>query len=251
MKTTAIVILVILGVIVAAGWALFFVIKKRLREFSRAAFGTDSLQEGMERNLKELSDTPKSVSGMTRIYLPQIQEDFPEFSLEEMRRKSENLLVSSLLAVTREAPDMMAEASEDLREQIRLWVENNRQQGVREQFQAVRIHQTEITRYRKDAGYCVLILQSSVEYQYSRQKCAQPPAKETSEFRKIQTRYNQEWMYVQDISRLPSNIRGISFCCPNCGAPVTGLGEKVCEYCGSAIIPVNIRVWSLNRIEEA
>lgn len=244
MKMTAIVILVILGILVAAGWVLFFVIKKRLREFSRAAFGTDSFQEGMERNLKELSDTPKSVSGMTRIYLPQVQEDFPEFSLEEMKRKSENFLISSLLAVTREDPEMLTEASADLKEQIRLWVENNRQQGVRERFQAVKIHQTEITRYKKEAGYCVLVLQSSIEYQYSRQECGEKS-------RKIQTRYNQEWMYVQDISRVPAHVRGISCSCPNCGAPVTNLGKKVCEYCGSAVIPVNIRAWSLNRIEEA
>ena len=38
--------------------------------------------------------------------------------------------------------------------------------------------------------------------------------------------------------------------CPNCGAPVTDLGERVCPYCGGAVEPVNVRVWELHRIEE-
>ena len=38
--------------------------------------------------------------------------------------------------------------------------------------------------------------------------------------------------------------------CPNCGAPVTRLGSKFCEYCGSGLREISVRVWSINRIAE-
>lgn len=55
------------------------ILRQKLREFSRTVFGTDSLREGLERQQLELSETPKSLSSMTRVYLPQIARDFPEF----------------------------------------------------------------------------------------------------------------------------------------------------------------------------
>ena len=39
--------------------------------------------------------------------------------------------------------------------------------------------------------------------------------------------------------------------CPNCGAPVTILGQKKCEYCGSALTVINRHVWTLSRIYES
>ena len=39
--------------------------------------------------------------------------------------------------------------------------------------------------------------------------------------------------------------------CPNCGAPVTNLGAKFCEYCGAGIIELNVHAWSFENIEEA
>ena len=39
--------------------------------------------------------------------------------------------------------------------------------------------------------------------------------------------------------------------CPNCGAPVTNLGAKFCEYCGAGIVELNVHAWSFENIEEA
>lgn len=193
-----------------------------------------------------MEGTPKSVAGMTKLYLPRIEKDFPEFSYAELKRKSENLLTECFYAVEACSLETMSDASEDLKEQIRLWIEKNRAQGIQEQFHGIKIHRTEITGYQKTAGYCMVILQSALEYRYSR-----VPEDGTAEPVRVQTRYNQEWMYVQDVSKLPEGMRQMSCNCPNCGAPVSRLGAKFCEYCGSAVIPINIRAWSLNRIEEA
>lgn len=39
--------------------------------------------------------------------------------------------------------------------------------------------------------------------------------------------------------------------CPNCGAPLSGVGAKVCEYCGSPIIEMNIYSWNFSKVAEA
>jgi len=38
--------------------------------------------------------------------------------------------------------------------------------------------------------------------------------------------------------------------CPNCGAPIPMLGAKHCEYCGCAIIELNIHAWAFHHVEE-
>ena len=38
--------------------------------------------------------------------------------------------------------------------------------------------------------------------------------------------------------------------CPNCGAPVKKLGAMYCEYCGSAVTPINLKVWTLHKFYE-
>ena len=59
-----------------------------------------------------------------------------------------------------------------------------------------------------------------------------------------------ELMYVQDAEKLAPGATAYVVVCPQCGAPITSLGSKHCAYCGSAIEPVNSRVWSLGRIQE-
>lgn len=71
--------------------ALFFVMFK-IRQISREFFGTSSLIEGLKRQEALEDDTPKSVSGMTRVELPRIEKDFPEFHWPEWKQRCENQL---------------------------------------------------------------------------------------------------------------------------------------------------------------
>lgn len=43
---------------------------------------------------------------------------------------------------------------------------------------------------------------------------------------------------------------GLGLNCPNCGAPISTLGHKHCEYCGSPVIEYNINVWTFSNVEE-
>ncbi len=221
----------------------------RIRVFSRAVFGTPDLIEGFRRQEELYESTPKSVSGMTQLELPRILRDFPEFHWPEWRQRCENRLKEYLRAVERRSGGRQSGFSGPLQEQLRLRIEDMKARGLRESFGDIRIHQTEIMRYEKAAGLCRILVQSAVEYRHALhregEEEAPPRAKE-------QHRYRMELVYIQDLQKVSRNssIRGAGMHCPNCGAPVTGLGERHCAYCGGAIEPFSVRVWSLHRIEE-
>lgn len=232
--------------------------RKRIRDFSKMAFGTASLADGLKQQQETLQSTPKSISDMTRLCLPQIEKDFPEFSWQELKQRSERQLAELLEAIEAQDLSKLREASGELKRQTRLWIESDREQGIHEQFDNIIIHQTGISRYTKSSGSCSILLQSAVEYRY-----AQIPAADGTDsgaksdnriaipdMERRQTRYEMEWLYIQDADQFPAETRALSVNCPNCGAPVKNLGAKSCEYCGSSIEPLNIRVWALDRIEE-
>ena len=74
----------ILAVLTAAGVTVYI----KVRRLSESLLGTPDVTEGINRIRENVSTTPKSVSGMTRLMEPQIKRDFPEFVWEQFKRKS-------------------------------------------------------------------------------------------------------------------------------------------------------------------
>lgn len=235
--------------LVAAAVGAVLVIRRKLRRFSRAAFGADTLGEGLARQRQALAQTPKSVSGMTRLCLPQIQADFPDFDFPACRQRAENTLRSVLLSIDAGELQGLEDASSALRRQVELQIADNRRQGREAHYQDIVIHQTEIARYLKEAGRCVIRLQSAVEYRYYALADGRVVAGDREQ--DTQTKYNIELHYIQDPSLLPDNAGdALGLVCPSCGAPVTGLGVKSCAYCGTTVQEVLDRVWQINRYDE-
>lgn len=226
---------------------LVLVLLKKAERFSRSLFGTKSLAEGLRRQERELSRTPKSVSGMTRIYEPRLLKDFPELNWRELQRRAEQWMLAYFSAISQGKDGLPEDASEALRGQLALRLRENRRRQVRERFEEVVIHDTQIANYERKQGICVLTLQSAVGYIHYREKDG--VLLEGDRTLAVQTKYNIPWMYVQDASA--ANLdRALGATCPSCGAPITGLGAKKCEYCGLAVTPVNVQVWILQGFYE-
>lgn len=247
MSSGWIVFLAVMSAVLIGGTMIYHSIKRKMEEISLAAFGSKSLAEGLRSQADILAETPKSVSGMTRIFQPQIQRDFPDFHLEQFKNKVENLLVAVLEAVTTERIDLQEEVSLELITQVENCIAANRAAGIREVYSDIKVHRTEISDYRKKEGTCTIIFQSAVEYYHYREKDGQ--LVDGNRERKEQTKYNTELLYIQD-EKLAKAGNAVGTTCPNCGAPITELGRMRCEYCGAAVTPINLKVWTFHQIYE-
>lgn len=239
-------VLIILLLLIIGGGIVCYLVYLIKNTAETVTFGLNLLKTGLEQQENEIEVTPKSVNGMTSLCIPRITKDFPEFNWHEFKQKAENMLKSALLAITKENTALITDASDDLQTQIALIISDNRDQHIKETYQTITIHQTEITDYRKTAGTCIITLQTAAGFLHTRKKDGILIFGSDTALR--QTRFNIELLYIQDADQVEGNA--LSITCPSCGAPVKGVGQKLCSYCGCAIKEVNIRAWALNRYYE-
>ena len=245
---TIIILVLILVIFGCIAYAVYRV-KNAVRSFSRAAFGTDSLKEGFAQVEQEYASTPKSVSAMTSLYLPNIKREFPEFQYDEMKVRAENVLTSYLMAVTAGDASRLTEGSRELKDQLEMYITQLKGQGEKERYESIKLHRTEIANYQKRNGRCTITFQIALQYRYSRWD---ENGKAVEDSGMTQERYNVEVVYIQDRS-LVEDERDLSLGinCPNCGAPISGLGSKVCEYCGTPVVELNIYAWTFHKVSKA
>lgn len=246
--TIIIVVILVIFSLILANLLKISGLNEIFRAFSRMnSFGRTSVFDAMEAARELEKDTPASIAAMTSIYLPKIMKDFPELNYEEMKNTSETILKSFFQCINKGELDKGKISGENLREIVRQRIDSNKALGKKEVFREIKIHRTEIRDYVSKGSFCRITLQSAVEYKYSENEIVSPTEK-------CQTKWNQEWLYIQDPDKLPNSIKasdGFGLVCPNCGGPVKSIGQRACEYCGSAIVPINMKVWELHEIKKA
>lgn len=248
MGVTAIIILSLILAIIITLMAAFFYIKKKLSEYSRAMYGTSDIKEGIDRAKSEMEQTPKSVSAMTSIFLPKIMKDFPEFNYDEMRAMSKDVLTGYLMAVNSMNMSDFKYDGLDLRRKLEQHIMKLSSKNMREHYENIKIHRTEISNYKKTKGRCIITFQSSVETLHYVTDDSGRVTEGDKEY-KLQTKFDTDLLYIQDRD-LVGDTESASFglTCPNCGGPVKSLGTKVCEYCGAGIVEINIHSWEFCEI---
>ncbi len=192
----------------------------------------------------DMPEEKKNVTGMTSIYEPLILKDFPDFNKEMLYNKVEtslkaifNSLESKKISETSDLEiihDTLEEQIEDLK---------SRKLDVR--YDDVKFHRHAIKGYKKANGIATIITSSTLEYYYKGEK------NKSYINNKKQTRYTCEFVYAYDSNllkenkdlNLDANVFVVN--CPNCGAPLNNISEKMCIYCGSKINDVNMKIWKI------
>lgn len=234
-----IIILVLLLIIIGIIYYAYRRIRWSIRRFSLSIFGTNSLLKGFSNVQNEYAATPKSVSSATDLYLPSIIRDFPEFHYEEMKERAQNVLMSYLKSIDAQDKKMLTEGTNELKEKLEMYIDSLRQMNKQEHYEQIKIHRTEIHKYKKMKGRCSVIFQSAIEF-----------FQDASKGIKKQAKFNIELIYIQDQDYVDNQgDQGLGLNCPNCGAPISTLGAKTCEYCDTAIVEFNIRIWNFSDVK--
>lgn len=246
----ATIIRIVAGIVVVICVLLIihFVLDK-VRKLTGIIYGINSLLEGMKTQEIEYANTPKNVSSGTGIYLPQIMRDFPEFHLEEMKQKAEEIIFAYLLSIHEQKEDLLdrEDVTKELKNKLNMKIRALQSNNSFERYEQIKFHRTEIHRYRKERGRTSIVFQSAVGHIFYVEKKGKVVRGRKDRF--TQNRYNVEMCYIQDREKATRNEdTGYSLHCPNCGAVITSLGNKQCPYCGSGVREYNIRVWYFNDV---
>ncbi|MBQ2803491.1 MAG: zinc ribbon domain-containing protein [Lachnospiraceae bacterium] len=244
-----IILLVLILILIGIIYYVYRRIKRKVEGYSNMFFGTTDLRKVAKELEVEEATTPKSVSSATSIYLPQIMKDFPEFHYDEMKTRAENVLTSYLRSIDGKSAKLLTEGTNELKDHLWMRIQMLDRQDVKECFRNIKVHRTEIQTYRKEKGRCSIVFQTAVEYIHFFEKDGKV-VKGRNDLRE-QSKYNVEVVYIQDQDFVENyGEDGAGLNCPNCGAPLSSLGAKVCAYCDTPVIEFNIRTWGFSKVEE-
>ncbi len=245
-----IVVLILVLAIFIIGFIIIKKIEKKVRSFSRLAWGTESVSKGIEKMQREYAGTPKSVSAMTSLCLPKIIADFPEFQYDEMKKRAENVLLHFLMGIDTENSALLKDGNEELKVKLQSEIAMGKAADKKEHYKSIDLHRTEISAYQKRNGRCIITFQSSVQYYYYVTDRS-GNILDGNKNMLTQSKYDIDLIYIQD-REVVEDIRdfALGINCPNCGAPISGLGAKVCEYCSTPIVELNIHAWTFSDVRE-
>ena len=225
----------LIGVIIFILFIVFcyFFVKRKLQNLSNKYLGGYNIKEILEDARLEDEEVPKSLSGMDSIYLEQIRRDFPNVNVNELKRMCEKEILNTYRAIENK------NTSNIKNEKIKSFVESRIDDlgEVNIKYNDLVIHRTVISKYEKNSGIATICFATSFQYMLE---------KSDGSLKKIQDRVRCEYIYVIDSSKLDKDINVLGISCPNCGSPITSLGEKTCSYCGSGVVDIVSKVWIIN-----
>lgn len=240
---------VFIGIIVVIGITFLIIyakIKMVAKKHGINDISINKMISEAERIKEEDSYRVRSISGMTNILLPIIIKDFPEFNPEQLFNMTEKNLRIVLESFTSNSTNKL-DSIPLLKESIRTSIENNKNNGVEIKYTDIKFHKHALKDYKKVDGVATITVCTSVEYYY--EKSINGVIKDKSKY-KVQTRYSSKFIYIYDESLVGDYEKVLSTNCPNCGAVITSLGHKFCEYCGTAIKEINLKAWAFSSYEE-
>lgn len=245
------IVLTVAGIIIYLKAKLNKVERQIIRKVNHAVRGADcdEIKSFMEGVFEDTSNTPKSISGMTSIYLPMIARDYPDLNYDEMKRMAKSFLTSYFNSITLGNIDVLEYADDDFKKKVSYIIADNSRFNTEEHYEKVKIHQLELRNYTNAPGKHIISFQASVEYYHYKKKSGQ--ITEGSKEQKCQMRYNIDMLHIQDRNLFDGTDISYGYNCPNCGAPLKAEGKIVCKYCGTGIEDFNIKVWAFTDIKEA
>lgn len=231
-------LIIVLLIIILIILFIYFFAKRKLSSFLMENFNTNSLSDAIEKSNIEDEETPKSLSSMESIYLPKIKKDFPNLNINELKSEAESVILKSFNGIEKREKDIFKQ-----NDKINTYINNRIDDAINTDthYSSTTVHRTVINKYENNKGVATIYFQSSFAYN---KKVG------NDRMKKVQSRINTEFIYIVDESKIRKDEKTIGLNCPNCGAPLKGVGQRVCKYCGSGTEDIVKRTWAINNIAE-
>ncbi len=241
--------LILVIVAAVAVLVVFFIIRKKAREISSEVYGNPDLISNLKKQEQEFSQSPRSLSDGSSIYIPKIAKDFPDINISELTARAENCLREYLQALSTGDASYLQDANEELKEALFLRLNDLNLNYVKEHYEDIKIHRTVLNTYTRYTGRCVIRFQSAAQYKFWAEKDGKVIRGSKDSI--SQVRYIIDCCYIQDPDKIKNiGAAGKALNCPNCGGVITTLGNKICPYCGTEVETFNNMIWSFCLIRE-
>lgn len=204
---------------------------------SSARMTADLLAAGMNAE-----QPPYPVPNLTAAFKPKIERDFPEISYEHMEAMARNGIISILNAVESKRSDNVENASNTLKNQLKIIIEDysRRQEDIH--YDNVDIHGVGIENYISNQSSASVIFQVSLQSLAYRTKNGAVVS--GSNTKPTQNLFSV--ILTHDQKGSSDNKNYIEANCPNCGAPIEDIQSRKCSYCGSGLVPVVDKIWQID-----
>lgn len=229
--------------LIGAGVAVMGVVKWFGRKARQAVSAIQTLDAVMDAVETQSNQTPRQLQNLTRTYSELIRMDFPEFDVEEFLSAARNTMVMILNALEKGALTDASKLSLNLKHQVETTLEDICSKGEQWFFDDILVHKACIAKYSSGAGTKIIRIEIALQYRHGVLKDGRliSGSKDLQQYK-----YVMDAVYIQDVTRLGDlSMKGHH--CPSCGAPVRQLGEgKFCEYCGTGLTEINVRIWTFD-----
>ena len=248
MKILFIFLGVLLGVIVfllIIALIIWTKIKASARKMGLNDINFRNIFDEIKKGINEDRYNEKHISGMTKLLIPNIERDFKTFNESELYNKTETGLRTIFNSLEKKEINNTLPL---LKGKLNEIINDYKSSEINVSYDDIVFHKFALKKYYKKDGVATIQVQTSLEYYYKKEK-NHKIIENYSQYKK-QTRYTVDFIYVYDITQVKDYTRVLGVHCPNCGAPLTKLGDKICDYCHSGVEDLNLKNWMMSAYHE-
>ncbi len=234
---------------------VILVIRAKVRKYQREwGLSARGLMSDIN-STRDVGKNPASLNGMDRIYIPKIQQDFPDFQLAPVIPQVETVVKTFLDCIEDKdtkplekltiSPSLIDRADEIIRD--------INSQNIDVYYDNIVVHKTVISEYVREKGMVIIRFQSAVGYlHYAENKNGKliSGSKDVAEETVYVTSYAR--ILDSELAKQSGAIDVIGLNCPNCGAPLRSSNVTICEFCGTGVnnMTEDVFGWTFTDIKE-
>lgn len=248
MEILLIIIGSMLGVFLFLGIIVLILYKKFIKAASSLGYSNiNEIKEMIKQSDEESKYRIKSISGMSKILVPQITRDYKNFNETEFYNKVETCLLAIFNSLSTKKVSDTKELNL-IRDKVVEKINDLSSNNIDVKYESIKFHKHAIKSYTKEKGYLSITVASSLEYYFSKKKDGKE--KEDNKDYKKQTSYTTKFVHIYDPDAYVSGKSYLAAHCPNCGAPLKNYKDDYCDFCNSGVESINLKSWFISEYKE-